>query len=189
MSDHGSGPGSRTRLTKAREVVVDQFRRFLICAVYIWLILIIFTVHEELALRTHGGQSQALPFAPHGFATINALVLGKVALVVEELRLGHRIKSHPLIWPIVLEALILAVLFIAMHYVEHLIGGLIHGEALSKSVPMVGGGGADGVLFATFSFFVAMLPFVAFRQLTLVIGWPRMRAILFGDARDADKAP
>jgi hypothetical protein len=180
----GSGSAVHDRLHKAKEVAVDEFRRFLIAFLYIYILLGVFVLHEEIALRTHGSMSQAIPFAPHGFAIINALVLGKVALVVENLRLAQRIKPKPLIWPILLEALVLAVLFIAMHYVEHLIGGWIHGESLAKSVPMVGGGGAWGVFFATFGFFVAMIPFCGFRQITLAIGWPRMRALLFGDRKE-----
>lgn len=178
--EDGAAGSHRPRLEKAKEIAADEMRRFLISAAYIFVILGLFTVHEEIALRTHGGMSQAIPFAPHGFAIVNALVLGKVAIVVEGLRLGHRVKPHPLIWPILLESLILAVMFIAMHYVEHLVGGWIHGESLAKSVPLVGGGGIWGVFFATFSFFVAMIPFVGFRQITLAVGWPRMREILFG---------
>jgi hypothetical protein len=181
----GSGRTAHQRLHHAKELAVDEFRRFLVCAAYIWILLTMFVLHEEIALRTHGGASQALPFAPHGFAIVNALVLGKVALVVEDLRLAHRIKAEPLIWPILLESLILALLFIAMHYLEALLGALIHGAPLAKSVPMVGGGGALGVFFATFGFFVAMLPFVGFRQVTLAVGWPRMRAILFGRPSEA----
>jgi hypothetical protein len=184
MSEQGTGGAAggtgHSKLQHAKEVAVDEFRRYLVCVAYIWVLLTLFVLHEEMALRTHGGASQALPFAPHGFAIVNALVLGKVALVVEQLRLGHRVKPSPLIWPIVIESLILAVLFIAMHYLEALLGALIHGESLAKSVPMVGGGGPLGVAFAMVSFFVAMLPFVGFRQLTLAFGWPRMREILFG---------
>jgi hypothetical protein len=67
-----------------------------------------------------------------------------------------------------------------MHVLEHAIGGWIHGESLAKSVPAIGGGGVSGVSFATFGFFVAMLPFCGFRQIALAVGWPRMRALLFG---------
>jgi hypothetical protein len=175
-----AGHGGGGRLARAKEVAVHEFRRYLIAVVYIWVLLTVFVVHEEMALRAHGGASQAIPFAPHGFALVNALVLGKVALVVEQLELGKRVKREPLIYPIVIEALILAVLFIAMHVLEGVVGGWVHGQALALSVPAVGGGGPAGVAFALFSFFVAMLPFCAFRQITLAIGWPRMRAILFG---------
>ncbi|WP_137180466.1 hypothetical protein [Roseomonas sp. AR75] len=184
----GSGRPGQETLHKAKEVVLDEFRRFVIAAAYIFILLGLFTVHEEIALRTHAGESQAIPFAPHGFALINALVLGKVALVVEKLELGRRVKPEPLIYPIVLEALILAALFIAMHYAEAIVGGWIHGESLAKSVPMIGGGGVAGLLFAGVSFFVAMLPFCGFRQITLAIGWPRMREILFGPSRRSGPA-
>jgi hypothetical protein len=182
----GAAPGQarHARIEKAKEVAADEFRRYLIAFVYILVLLGMFTMHQEITLRAHGGESKALPFAPHGFAIVNALVLAKVALVVEALRLGHRVRPEPLIWPILLESLILAVMFVAMHYVEHIVGGWIHGEALAKSVPMIGGGGAVGVFFATFSFFVAMIPFVGFRLITLAVGWPRMRGILFGGKGD-----
>ena len=174
-----AGHGRHERLQKAKEVAVDEFRRYLVSFVYIWLLLGLFTLHEEIALRTHGGATQAIPFAPHGFALVNALVLGKVALVVEDLRIGTRIKPAPLIYPIIIEAFVLAMLFIAMHVLESVIGGWLHGESLAASVPAVGGGGAVGVVFSAVSFFVAMIPFCAFRQIMLAIGWPRMRALLF----------
>ncbi|NMJ42461.1 hypothetical protein GWK16_14530 [Roseomonas sp. JC162] len=140
------------------------------------MLLGLFTMHEEIALRTHGD----IALWPHGFALVNALVLGKVALVVEDLQLGHRIKPTPLIWPIMLESLILAILFIAIHVLEQVIGGWIHGESLAASVPAIGGGGALGLLFSATSFFVAMLPFRAFRIIANAIGMGRVWRLLFG---------
>lgn len=175
-----TGEAAHGRLHHAKEVAAEEFRRFVIAFLYILVVLLMFTLHEEIALRTHGGESQAIPFLPHGFAVVNALVLAKVAIIVEGLRLGSRIKPEPLIYPIVIESIVLAVLFLAMHVLEGLIGGWIHGRSLALSVPMIGGGGAAGVIFAGISFFVAMLPFCAFRHITLAVGWPRMREILFG---------
>jgi hypothetical protein len=173
-----SGAPDHGRLGKAKEFVVDELRRYLVSFLYIYVLLGMFTMHEEIALRTHGG----VAFAPHGFALVNALVLGKVALIVEDLRLGHRIKPTPLIWPIVLESLMLAVLFIAMHVLEHVIGGWLHGESLAASVPAIGGGGALGLFFSATSFFVAMLPFCAFRIIANAIGMERVWGLLFGTA-------
>ncbi|MEO3474117.1 hypothetical protein AAFN86_19775 [Roseomonas sp. CAU 1739] len=175
-----TGSSRHERLEKVKHVAMEEFRSYVVATVYIWVLLGMFTLHEEIALRTHGGVTQALPFAPHGIALINALVLGKVALVVESLRLGSRIKAQPLIYPIVIEAFLLAALFIAMHVLESVIAGWVRGEALAASVPAVGGGGLAGLVFSTVSFFVAMVPFCAFRQITIAIGWPRMRALLLG---------
>ena len=187
--DMNAGDGATAghgRLEKAKRVVVDEVSRYLVSFVYIWVLLGMFTLHEEIALRTHGGVREAIPFAPHGFAVVNALVLGKVTLIVEDLRLGARVKSQPLIYPILIQAFILAVLFIAMHVLESVVGGWLHGQALAASVPAVGGGGPAGVLFSALSFFVAMIPFCAFGQITLAIGWDRMRDILFGLPQDPE---
>lgn len=173
-------PPPHDRLQRAKHVAAEELRRYLISFAYIWVLLSLFVLHEEIALRAHGAERQSIPFAPHGFALVNALVLAKVAIMVEGLRLGTRIKPEPLIFPIVIEALILAVLFVAMHVLESVIGGWIHGRSLAMSVPAVAGGGTEGILLATLAFFVAMLPFCGFRQITTAIGWPRMRAILFG---------
>lgn len=173
-----NGDGVHGKLHRAREVLLDELRRFMLVFFYIWVLLSMFTVHEELALRTHGG----IPFAPHGIALINALVLGKVALVVVDLRLGQRVKKAPLIYPILIEAFILAVLFIGMHVLEDLVAGWLHGDTLAASIPAIGGGGLVGLFFAACSFFVAMIPFSGFIQLTHAIGWPRMRGLLFGES-------
>ena len=175
-----NGRSLQERLEKAKHVAVESFRSNFVAFVYIWVLLGLFTVHEEIALRAHGGTTQAIPLVPHGFALVNALVLGKVAMVVEELRFGARIKPNPLIYPILIEALILALLFIGMHVLESVVGGWVHGQSLAASVPAVGGGGLIGVMFSMVSFFVAMIPFCAFRQITLAIGWAQMRALLFG---------
>jgi hypothetical protein len=181
MSDPGVQEGGQMaaghgRLKKIRRAAADEFRHYLVSFLYIWVLLGMFTMHEEIALRTHGG----VPFAPHGFALVNALVLAKVVLVVEDLRIGPRIKPQPLIYPIVIEAFLLAVLFIAMHVLESVASGLAHGRALAASVPAIGGGGFLGLVFAASSFFMAMIPFCAFRHVTTAIGPDRMRALLLG---------
>jgi len=164
------------RLQKAKHVAMEEIRGYLIAFAYIWLLLGIFVLHEEIALRTHGDRT----FAPHGLALLNALVLAKVALLVEDLRLGQRIKPQPLIYPILIEALLLAVLFIAIHVLESVIVGLLHGRGVEASLPDIAGGGPLGVLFAAVSFFVAMVPFCAFLQIRRAIGPEKMRALLFG---------
>ena len=175
MDHDGAGEAGQSRLQKAKHVAAEEFRRYLIAFLYLYVLLGVFTVHEDMVLR-----ERSLGLAPHGWALVNALVLGKVMLVAEQLRLGTRIKPNPLIYPIVIEAFILSVLFLVIHVLEHVVTGMIHGEALAASIPMIGGGGPLGVAFAAFSFFVALIPFCGFRQLSRAIGPERMRALLFG---------
>lgn len=169
------GHAGPTRRERVKHAAADLARRYLIAFLYLYVLLGVFTIHEDIALR-----ARSIGFAPHGWALVNALVLAKVMLIAEDLRLGSRIKPHPLIYPIVIEAFLLAVLFIAIHVLEHLIAGMIHGEALAASVPIIGGGGVVGLAFTALSFFVALIPFCGFRQVWRAIGPDRMRALLLG---------
>ena len=86
-----------------REAVRFRFGQIFL---YLWVVLGIFVTIEELVLREHGTR-----FAPQGFAIINALVLGKVILLGEDMKLGRRwAHGRPLIVPILFEPLSIFVL-------------------------------------------------------------------------------
>ena len=158
-----------------REVVAEELRRFLVMFVYLWVLFGLFALHEDVVLREHG-----IGFAFQGVALVNALVLGKVMLIAEDLRLGHRVRARPLIVPITFESALLALLFIAVHALEKIIEGLIHGQTLAQSIPDFGGGGMQGVMCVAAILFVALIPFFAFRHLSHALGDGQIKAILFG---------
>jgi hypothetical protein len=152
-----------------------EFKRFMVMFLYLWVILGLFVLNETVILRQHG-----IDYAPHGFAFINALILAKVMLVAEDLNLGARLQPRPLIYPIVVEAIMLAVLFICFHVVEKTVVGLIHDESLAASVPVIGGGGFEGIVCVGLILFVSLLPFFGFRRVSRELGEGRMRELLFG---------
>ena len=65
---------------------------------------------------------------------------------------------------------------------EHVAFGLFKGERLRASVPVIGGGGVAGLLSVAGDFFVALIPFFAFRNLSRELGADRLEAMLFGMA-------
>jgi hypothetical protein len=169
------GNAAHPRAHKAKEVALHELKRFLIMFLYLWVLIGLFVVNESVTLREHG-----IPFRTHGFALINALILAKVMLIAEDLKLGERLRTRPLIYPILTEALLLAVLFICFHVIEKMIIGLIGGEDLVHSVPAIGGGGLLGVVCVGLILFVSLIPFFGFRRVSREIGPERMREILFG---------
>jgi hypothetical protein len=96
-------------------------------------------------------------FLSHGFALLNALVLAKVMLLTEDLNLGRWIRRRPLIYPIVFESLLLTVMFICFHVVEHVVVGLAERETVEASIPAIGGGGLAGVVCVVVLFFLARI--------------------------------
>lgn len=168
---------------KAKAAIAHEAKRFLVMFFYLWALLGLFVLNEKITLRQHG-----IDFAPHGFAFINALVLAKVMLVAEDLDLGSRLQPRPLIYPILTEALILAVLFIVFHALEEMVVGLVAGKTFAASVPAIGGGGFVGLFCVSLILFISLIPYFGFRRITREIGADRMRELLLGPRTRLGKA-
>ena len=186
MNDHAqpTTPSARPNLDRAKAAARHELQRFALMFGYLWLMFGLFALLEHVVLSSHG-----IPFAFHGFAIVNAAVLGKVMLIAEKMRLARHFESLPLIWPILAESLMLSVLFIVTHILEHLIGGMIGGQKLAASVPAIGGGGIQGLICVAVILFVSMIPFFAFRYLARELGPGRIEALLFRPRPAGGSAP
>lgn len=169
-SDSRMGESTRT----LRRRVVDEMRRFLVMFLYLWVLFGLFVLNERIILRQHG-----ISFSSQGFALINALVLAKVMLVAEDINLGRWLHGKPLIYPILHEAFVFAILFICFHIIEHVAVGLFQRETIAASIPAIGGGGFAGLVCVALILFFALIPFFAFRDVGRELGPGRLNAMLF----------
>jgi hypothetical protein len=167
-------PASHSRRSVG-ERAVNELKRFLIMFIYLWVMFGLFALHERIVLRQSGAS-----LASQGFAVVNALVLAKVMLIAEDLKVGHWVRPRPLIYPIVGESLIFAIVFICFHVVEHVVIGLFKGETIAASVPAIGGGGLAGLACVAVIMFAALIPFFAFRNVSRELGEGQLNAMLFG---------
>jgi hypothetical protein len=141
---------------------------------YLWLLFGLFALHEMLIRRRLG-----LGIEIEGFAIINALVLGKVMLIAEDFHFGAGREGKPLIYPILRQAALFALLFMAFHLLETAVVGLIRDSAPASGATDIGGGELADALTVTAMLFVALVPYFAFRNITRALGWPVMRRLLF----------
>ena len=130
----GAGVPGRPGL---KERAVEEGRRFLVMFLYLWALFALFALHERMVLREVGAD---LPM--QGFAFVNALVLAKVMLLAENLNFASWLRDRPLIWPILHQSFAFALLFIAVHYLEHMGLGWLHGESWRASVPAIAPAGS-----------------------------------------------
>lgn len=158
--------------------VKHAMRQFVIMFLYLWVLLTLFVLNDRLTLDEHG-----LTLAFNGFALLNALVLAKVMLIMEDLHLARWLENRPLIYPIIYESALLSVLFIVFHVVERLAVGWWHGRTLAESMPLLSGGGMSGVITVAVILFISLLPFFAFKHLGEAIGTARVKTLLFRDPR------
>jgi hypothetical protein len=158
-----------------KQRVLHEIHRFVVMFLYLWVLFGLFVLNEGIILRQHG-----ISFSSQGFALLNALVLAKVMLVAEDLNLGHWLQGKPLIYPILHEAFVFAILFICFHVLEHVVVGFFKGETIARSIPAIGGGGLAGVICVAVILFVALIPFFAFRDVSRELGPGRLNTMLFG---------
>lgn len=165
-----------------RQRALHEALRLVLIFLYLYVILGSFVAIESITLRERG-----ISFAPAGFALINALVLAKVMLIGEDLKLGARVAhDHPLIVVILLQSLSFTLLLIVFRVIEDVTLGVIAGRTVAQSIPSLGGGGARGVLLIAFLFFIALIPYFGYTNLRRALGPGRLNAILF---RMPDRAP
>ena len=169
--DSGSQTGARRRKVVGR--LVEEVKRFLVMFLYLWILFGLFALYQRIILRQEG-----INFTEQGYA----LVLGKVMLIAEDLKIGRRLRPSPLIYPILADSIIFAVLFIIFHVMEHMIIGLLQGKTVAASVPVIGGGGLAGLVSVAVIYFVALTPFFALKHLSRELGEGRLKAMLFGTA-------
>ena len=163
-----------------KERAFEEFRRFLVIFLYLWVVFGLLSIHKSIVLSEHH-----LDTEEHAFAIINAFVFAKVLLVGEQLKLGNRFGQRPLIYPILYKCLVFTVVLIIFHIVESVAVGVWHGNTIAQSLPPFLGWNPKGLLAIGVMCFVLLLPFFGFREVARVIGRRELRALLL-EPRDRD---
>jgi hypothetical protein len=150
--------------------------------IYLWAILFLFQLHEYVVLAEHG-----ISFTRFGFGLVNAIVLAKVMLVADELRLGASRGRRRLIHHILSRSMLFAAVFILFDIVEKILVGAFRGKSMAESLPTYGGGGMLGTLLVGIFLSVALIPFFSFVEISRAMGHGEFTKLLFmrgGGSRD-----
>jgi hypothetical protein len=166
-----------------RERASDEFKRFIVIFLYLWVVFGLLSIHKSLVLS----QSH-LEYPEQAFAIVNAFVFAKVLLVGEHFHLGTRFRDKPLIYPILHKCLVFTVVLLCFHIVESVLVGVWHGNTIADSFPPTFGGGPKGILSVFVVCFVVLLPFFGFREIGRVIGRKELWALIF-TRRGRDPSP
>ena len=177
ISGQGTLPERKLSL---KQRVFDEVIKFLAIAFYLWVMFGVFALHESVvSAKDH------INYHFYGFAVINALILGKVMLVAQDLRFADWIKDRPLVYPILCKAAAFSILFIVFDVVEEVLVGVFRGKTIGESIPTIGGGTPSGVFFVGIILAIALIPFFAFREIGRVIGERALHALMFTGGPEA----
>ena len=112
---------------------LHEFARFATMFAYLWAMFLLFQIHQYVVLAQH-----QIPFTQFGVGFMNALVLAKVMLVADDLRLGEWRGRRPLIYPVLLRSVLFAIVFIVFDVIEKVVIGMYHGKAVAESIQTLG---------------------------------------------------
>jgi len=115
----------------------------------------------------------------YGTALINALILSKIVLIGEYLRLGKRQENRPLIYSTVYKSLVFTLLVAMFHVLEDAIKGLLHGEGVTGAFTALRDKDIAELLAPGLVYFCAFLPFFALREIRRVLGERRLADLFF----------
>ncbi len=141
---------------------------------YLYVVFALFNLHEYVILTQHG-----IPFTHLGVALANALVLSKVVLLAEDLRLGRFLEDYPLAYLILGKSGLFAAVMIAFRMLEHILVAAWQGRPVADSLPLYSQAGIVGLLAVVVTLTVILVPFFAVRELRRVTGGRQLYALMF----------
>jgi hypothetical protein len=157
----GTAEGGDKKSLKER--AVSELEKYAVITVYLWLLFAVFSLHKQL-IQGHG-----ISLWQQGFAIVNALIFGKVILIGDALKVGKGLERRALVWVVLGKSLIFAMLLLAFHIVEEVIRAWFGSRPLSEAFADFGGT-LPGLLTTVAIFFVALIPFFAFREAARILG-------------------
>jgi hypothetical protein len=151
-----------------------EVREYFAISLYLFIVFSTFAFYKAMLLAEHN-----VDLAPHGFALVNALALGKVILIAQDLHLADQFRAAPLIVPTLLKSFACAIVLTCFKFAEETAIGVFHGQSLRASVSVIGGGSWKVILSFSIVLFVVLIPFFGFTELRRVFGEDRLVSAFF----------
>jgi hypothetical protein len=157
-----------------KEKAVEEFKRFLIIALYLWVFLGSFTIYRRLIIAETGAA-----YLHYGIALVEALIIAKVVLIGALFGFSRRFEDRPLIVPVIYKSILFGILVLLFGIVEHLVEGWIHKQGWLGGLREIGDMGVYEIGARVLVLMVAFVPFFAFAEITRVIGAAKLAAMFF----------
>ena len=145
-----------------------------ITVAYLTLYFGVFFSYRRLLLAQY-----QISYENYGIALIQALVLAKVILIGDLLRLGRGLEEKPLIYPTLFRAFIFTIWVALFKLLEETVKGLFHGEGLGGGFDHIVAKGQYEYFASCLVVFFTFIPFFAFKELVRVTGKSEIFKLFF----------
>ena len=172
-----SSPGKKKKSLKKK--IFHEMAEYWINVGYLALVFAAFTQYRRFVLASHD-----ITYTNYWVAVIEALILAKVVMIGDALRLGRGLGQKPLIYPTLFRTVVFSLFVVGFTLIEHLIKGFWMGKGLTGGLVGFLGKGSHELLAGCLVVFVAFIPFFAFRELGRVLGEGKIWTLFFRKRAD-----
>ncbi len=170
---------ANARRAERKQKLTHEFVEYWINVAYLTFFFGVFTTYRRLILARY-----EISYEEYGIALIKALILAKVIMIGDILRLGRRLENKPLIIPTLYKTVVFTLWVVLFSVIESVIRGLLHGKGLAGGLDELMSKGIYEVLAGCLVVFFALIPFFAFRELERALGVGRIRDSFFRRSKD-----
>src|SRR5271169_1014742 len=121
-----------------KQKAYQGLKEYLAISLYLWLVFGLFVLYKAVLLS-----EQHFSLLAHGIALFNALALGKVMLIAQELHFAEHFKDEPLIYSTLFKSAAFALVLGLFKILEEAGVGWYHGKSFSESISEIGGGSLE----------------------------------------------
>jgi hypothetical protein len=121
-----------------------------------------------------------------GIAVIKALILAKVIMIGDILRLGRGLEDKPLIFSTLYKSAVFSIWVAVFDVLEEAIKGVLHGTGLAGGFADIMAKGKYELLAGFLVVFFAFIPFFAFKELGRLLGEGKIRDLFFRRISDTE---
>ena len=157
-----------------KKKIFHELGEYLINVVYLTLVFAAFTQYRRFLLAAYD-----ITYTNYWVSVIEALILGKVIMIGEVVRLGRGLEQKPLIFSTLYKTFVFIVFVGVFKFIEHVIKALWNGEQLTRELFELSEKGFHELLANSLIVFVALIPFFAIKELGRVLGEEKIRALFF----------
>ncbi len=168
----------KTKLGKKpslKKKIASEMKEYLINFAYLALFFSIFTWYRRLVLAQYG-----IGYFNYGASLIEALIIAKVVMIGDFLKLGQRfLGDKPLIFITVYKSVIFTILVGLFSFIEYAIRGLFGGKGIAGGIQDLLAKDFNEMLARNLIIFCAFIPFFAFKELERISEKNKIRQLFF----------
>jgi hypothetical protein len=157
-----------------KQKIAHEVREMAWIFVYLAAVFCAMATYSTLLMREFH-----LSYFAYGTALLNALILAKIILLGEYLKLGRKHEGKPVIHVAAIKAIQFAILMAVFHVIEEVIKHLVHGHSVRSALHELTAGRLTEILARNLVFFCVLVPFFVGRELRRIMGEEKFSAVLF----------